>query len=44
MSVLYHPGKATVVVNALSRMILGSVSHVEEKKKELVKIFIGLPV
>ena len=37
MSVLYHPGKANVVTGALSRMNIGSVSHVEEGKKELVR-------
>src|SRR5688572_8250990 len=37
MSVLYHPGKANVVANALSRMSMGSVAHVDEDKKELVK-------
>ena len=29
MSVLYHPGKAHVVADALSRMTMGIVSHVE---------------
>ena len=37
MSVLYHPGKANIVADALSRLSMGSVSHVEEGKKELVK-------
>ena len=37
MSVNYHPRKANVVVDALSRLSIGSVSHVEEKRKELVK-------
>ena len=37
MSVLYHPGKANVVADSLSHMIMGSVSHVEQGKKELVK-------
>ena len=37
MSVLYHPGKANVVADALSRMTIGSVSYVEEEKKELLK-------
>ena len=32
MTILYHPGKANVVVDALSRMIMGS-----EAKKDLVK-------
>ena len=37
MSVLYHPGKANVVAHALSRMTVGSVSHVEQAKKDPVK-------
>ena len=37
MSVHYHPGKANVVVDALSRLYMGSVAHVEEKRKDLVK-------
>ena len=37
ISVIYHPGKANVVAEALSRMTMGSLSHVEQEKKELVK-------
>ena len=37
MSVIYNPGKANVVADGLSRMTVGSVSHVEEAKKDLVK-------
>ena len=37
MSVHYHPGKANVVADALSRLSKGSVAHVEEKRKDLVK-------
>ena len=37
MSVLYHPGKASVVTDALSRMNIGIVSHVVEAKKDLLK-------
>ena len=37
MSVHYHPGKANVVADALSRLSMGSVVHVEEERKELVK-------
>ena len=37
MSVLYHPDKANVVADALSRMTMGCVPHVEESKKDLVK-------
>ena len=37
MSVLYHPGKANMVADALSWLSMGSVSHVEEAKKYLLK-------
>ena len=37
MSVLYHPGKANKVVDALSRMAMGSVSHLDEAKKNLAR-------
>ena len=37
MNILHHPGKANVVVNALSRMTMGSVSHIDEAMKDLVK-------
>ena len=33
MSVLYHHGRAKMVVDALSRMTMGSVSHIGEAKK-----------
>ena len=39
MSVHYHLGKENVVEDALSRLYMGSVAHVEEKIKELVKDF-----
>ena len=37
ISVLYHPSKANVVANALSGMTMGSISHIDEVKKDLVK-------
>ena len=37
MSVLYHPDKDNVVVYALSRITMGSVSHIDGSKKDLVK-------
>ncbi|KAH0784240.1 hypothetical protein KY290_003838 [Solanum tuberosum] len=37
MRVHYHPGKAIVVADALSRLSMGSVDHVEDEKKELVR-------
>ena len=41
MSVLYNPGKANVVEDVLSGMTMGCMSHVEEHKKDLVKMSIG---
>ncbi|WMV45832.1 hypothetical protein MTR67_039217 [Solanum verrucosum] len=35
ISVLYHPGKANVMGNALSRLSIGSVAHIKEYRKEL---------
>ncbi|KAH0683182.1 hypothetical protein KY290_021771 [Solanum tuberosum] len=37
MSILYHPGKANVVADALSRLTMGSTAHFEEDKKELAQ-------
>ena len=37
MSAHYHPGKANVVADALSRLSMGSVAHFEEEMKELVE-------
>ncbi|KAH0652607.1 hypothetical protein KY289_030285 [Solanum tuberosum] len=37
MSVLYHPDKENVVADTLSRLSMGSVAHVENEKKELVR-------
>ena len=37
MSVHYKPAKVNVVADALSRLSMGSVAHVEEKRKDLVK-------
>ena len=42
MSVHYHLSKANVVAYALSILSVGSVSHVEEERKELVKDFYRL--
>ena len=33
----YHPRKANIVEYALCRLSMGSIAHVEEEKKELVK-------
>ncbi|KAH0706325.1 hypothetical protein KY289_011401 [Solanum tuberosum] len=37
ISVLYYPSKANVVADALSRLSMGIVAHVEDEKKELVR-------
>ena len=37
MSVCFSPGKSNVVADVLSPMTMGSVSHVEESKKDLLK-------
>ncbi|XP_069150252.1 uncharacterized protein [Solanum lycopersicum] len=37
MNVHYNPGRANVVDDSLSRMSMGSTTHVEDEKKELVK-------
>ena len=37
MSILYHSGKANVVVDALSRLSMGNTTNLEEEKKELAK-------
>ena len=42
MSVLYHPIKANVVSYALSRMTMGSVSHLDEAKEDLAREIQGL--
>ena len=36
MSMMYHLGKANIVADALIRLSIGSVAHVEDNKKELV--------
>ena len=36
-SILYHPGKANVVANALIQMSMDSVAYVPDGKKELVQ-------
>ncbi len=37
MSVHYNPSKVNVVEASLSRLSMGSLVHVEKKRKELVK-------
>ena len=37
MNVHYHPVKANVVADALSRMRIGSTTHVDDEKKQLVR-------
>ena len=43
MNVHYHLGKVNVVLDAFSRMSMGSITHVEDGKKELVKDYIDWP-
>ena len=40
----YHPDSSNVVADGLSRMTMRSMYHVEECKKDLVKMFKGWPV
>ncbi|XP_070002054.1 uncharacterized protein [Nicotiana sylvestris] len=37
VDILYHPGKANIVVDALSRKSMGSLSHVEANKVKMTK-------
>ena len=37
MSVHYHTSKANVVADNLKRLSMGSVAHLKEERKELVK-------
>ena len=38
INILYHPGKANMVMVTLCRMTIGSVSHIDEAKKDLVRV------
>ena len=49
MSMHYQPIKANVVADALRRLPMGSIAHVEEERKDLVKDvhrldLLGIPV
>ncbi|WMV25752.1 hypothetical protein MTR67_019137 [Solanum verrucosum] len=37
MSFLYHPGRGNGIADALSRLSMGSVAHISEEKKELIR-------
>ncbi|KAH0694961.1 hypothetical protein KY285_022058 [Solanum tuberosum] len=37
LSILYHPGKANVVADSLSRLSMGSTAHIEEGRRKLAK-------
>ncbi|KAH0644931.1 hypothetical protein KY284_032815 [Solanum tuberosum] len=43
MNVFYHPSKANIVADALSRLSISSVEHVEGERKELAKDVHQLP-
>ena len=36
-SILYHPGKANVVVDALSRKSVGSLAHISTERRPIIK-------
>ena len=38
-TILYHPGKVNVVADALSRKSMGSLAHIVEVRRQLVKEF-----
>ena len=44
MGIIYHPGKVNIVVDAQSRLSMGSTAHIEEVKKELAKEVHILPI
>ena len=35
--ILYHPGKANVVVNSLSRKLVGSLAHISKERRPIIK-------
>jgi len=37
MSIVYHPNKANILADALSRLSMGSVAHVDDDRKELAR-------
>ena len=38
-SILYHPGKANVVADALSRKSAGSLAHISTKRRPVIREF-----
>ena len=36
-SILYHPGKANVVANVLSRKSAGSLAHISNERRPIIK-------
>ena len=43
MSIYYHPGKANVLADALTRLSMGSVSYINDENKEQVEEVHKLP-
>ena len=37
MNVLYHPGKHNIVEDVLNHLSIGSVAHIQEAKRNLVR-------
>lgn len=37
MSVLFHPGKVNMVEDALSRLSMNSIAHIDDERKELIE-------
>ena len=40
MTILYHPGKANIVVSALRRLSIGSTIHVAKEKRDAKDVHI----
>ena len=36
-SILYHPGKASIVADALSKKLAGSLAHISKERRSIIK-------